>query len=75
MDHETGLYSKIGYYLTLKLLDRVWMNEWMKYLITKFIFQIYNHKREQNTNKNTNLVTGSNKIARLVKAGPKFTNH
>ena len=31
---------------------------------------IFNHKRDQNTNKITNLVTGSNKIAKLMKVGP-----
>ena len=50
------------------------MNEWMKCFTTKFTFNYYNHEREQNTIKITNLVTGSNKIAQLVKVGPKYKN-
>ena len=43
----------------------------MQYFMTKFTFNFYNHKREQNTNKITHFVTGSNKIAKLVKVVPK----
>ena len=55
-------------FLGKKILNE-WMNELNIYY--KILFKFYNHKREQNTN----LVTGSNKIARLVKADPKFTTH
>ena len=51
-------------------IAHAYLYEWMKGFITKFTFNFYNHKREQNTNKITNLVTGSNKIAKQVKVGP-----
>ena len=44
----------------------------MEDFITRFNFKSYDPKREQNKNKIKNLVTGSNKLAKLVKDRPKY---